>query len=414
MVTVLIVDDNREKSGRVRKVVEDALVCGGGRVLEAGTLFDAGGVLSSTHVDLVILDLKVPYRKGEAARAEAGYDFVQQIRDGRIPTPPSHIIGLTEYGELRRRFEKRFRDEMLFVIEYDRSSEQWATLLTTKLAQIVVSCSAQRGGYQYDLAIVTALRAVELEAVLDTPGGWSELSIKGDDGIYYRGHLAANPSDVVTIACAAPQMGMSYATALTMKVIEMFRPRYVAMAGVAAGVVGGFGDLLIAEQAWDYGSGKTRQRGDGVSEFYPAPDAIQMDEALKAQLKEFALHEDVLRRIRANWKGVDPGTPLKAWLGPVASGAAVLEDPAMIERIRGQHRKVIGVEMETYGVFVAGRVCREPRPKIMSIKSVCDRGTPEKNDDHQRYAAYTSASFITEFARSRLAAHRKSSAARSP
>ena len=85
-----------------------------------------------------------------------------------------------------------------------------------------------------------------------------------------------------------------------------------------------------------------------------------------------------------------------------------LHDPANYDRIVqqkinfDQNRKVIAIEMEAYGVYLACRTSATPRPKCFAAKAVCDFGTPPKTDEHQRYAAYTSASFIYEFALDQL------------
>jgi nucleoside phosphorylase len=82
----------------------------------------------------------------------------------------------------------------------------------------------------------------------------------------------------------------------------------------------------------------------------------------------------------------------------VASGAAVLQNKETVKQIVSHNRKVIGVEMETYGVFMAARLCSDPKPVAMSMKSVCDFADKDKGDDYQRYAAYTSTRFLHEFA----------------
>jgi nucleoside phosphorylase len=58
----------------------------------------------------------------------------------------------------------------------------------------------------------------------------------------------------------------SAAGVLSMKMIEYFRPKYLAMTGILAGMRGGSepGDIVAADPSWDYGSGK-RARQDGKS-----------------------------------------------------------------------------------------------------------------------------------------------------
>jgi nucleoside phosphorylase len=59
--------------------------------------------------------------------------------------------------------------------------------------------------------------------------------------------------------------------------------------------------------------------------------------------------------------------------------------------IRGQHRNLMAVDMETYGVYGAAIYGPDPRPTYFSIKGVSDFGENDKSDKWQPYAAYTSA-----------------------
>lgn len=84
-------------------------------------------------------------------------------------------------------------------------------------------------------------------------------------------------------------------------------------------------------------------------------------------------------------------------VGPIASGAAVLADGLTAVNIRGQHRELLGIEMETYGVYVAAEEAPSPRPSYFSLKSVVDFADGKKNDKYQRYASYTSAKALKYF-----------------
>jgi nucleoside phosphorylase len=75
----------------------------------------------------------------------------------------------------------------------------------------------------------------------------------------------------------------------------------------------------------------------------------------------------------------------------VASGAAVLADRETLLAIKQQHRKLLSVEMESYGVYAAAYESRIPQPLPISLKAICDFADENKDDSHQEYAAYTSA-----------------------
>lgn len=80
----------------------------------------------------------------------------------------------------------------------------------------------------------------------------------------------------------------------------------------------------------------------------------------------------------------------------LASGSAVLADSEALEDIKRQKRELIGIEMEVYGLYAAARAASSPRPSAFALKSVCDFADPDKKDAMQKFAAYTSASVMTE------------------
>ena len=127
---------------------------------------------------------------------------------------------------------------------------------------------------------------------------------------------------------------------------------------------------------------------------YSHLNQIVLDPFLRNKLVRASQDHAALDAIRRSWRGEQRSVTLSMRLGPVASGAAVLEDRTVVEVIKKQHRKTLGVEMETYGVLMSADESPSPQPKAFSVKSVCDFADPRKNNDHQRYAAYTSASAL--------------------
>ncbi|MBR3160648.1 MAG: hypothetical protein IKF14_16295 [Atopobiaceae bacterium] len=62
------------------------------------------------------------------------------------------------------------------------------------------------------------------------------------------------------IACQQSVMGMTAAAALATKATILFRPRYLLMCDIAAGIQTGseqlFGDVLVPDEVWDCTTGK--------------------------------------------------------------------------------------------------------------------------------------------------------------
>lgn len=86
-----------------------------------------------------------------------------------------------------------------------------------------------------------------------------------------------------------------------------------------------------------------------------------------------------------------------AFIGPLASGASAVAEKSMSAEIAGQHRKLLGVEMEAYGILAAAEEATTPRPEAIVLKGVSDYLDETKDDSMQRCAAYTSAAVLGAF-----------------
>lgn len=404
MINILIVEDLAEKAAEVKTVCLAATEC---TVVIADTVHAAGGHLKERQFDLMVLDVKLPMRSNDPPRSDAGEMLLQQMKARREFKVPFHVIGLTAYEEALVTFKKMFEEFTWILIQYEPSSDLWKRQLTNWL-QYAASAKeiAEHRDYETDLAIITALPTPELDEVLRLDAKWERRRILGDDTAYYAGHLARGESRLTVVAAAAIQVGMAATLGVAMKVCQHFKPKYLAMTGIAAGVKGSFGEILVADRSWDYGSGKLSQSvdssGNPCSVFEPAPTAIPMDAGILEKMRTFARDGEFLKRIELGWPGTRAPDPLKITIGPIASGAAVVENRPLIESIQSHDRKLIGVEMEIYGLYLAARICPAPRPVAIAIKSICDFADLDKTDTYQRYAAYTSARCLEEFALAEL------------
>ncbi len=249
--------------------------------------------------------------------------------------------------------------------------------------------------YESELCIVVALPEPEMQAVLALPWGWENYELPTDGTVYHRGTYVKDGTTKSVYAASAPRMGMIAAAVLATKMINNFHPRYICTVGIAAGIRGHCecGDVVVADPGWDYGSGK-RERKDGYAHFAPAPHQISLDSFVRGKLSLFAQDGARLDEIRRSWTGPKPRTSLSLHIAPFASGAMVLQDSSVTEKIKLQHRKVLAIDMEGYGVLAAAEEACLPQPKGLCIKSVCDFADEQKSDDFQVYAAYTSANAL--------------------
>jgi nucleoside phosphorylase/CheY-like chemotaxis protein len=398
LIRVLLVEDESARADDLRRLLQERLLFDEIAIDIATNIHDGAELLSARYFDLLILDIRVPMRIGEEPVSDGGVRLLRAIRSGVDLRLPGYIVGLTAYDDLAARYAAEFNESMWLIVQYDIASDAWIERLLNHVNYILGAQVSRNPRYDYDLAVVTALHSTELESVLALNGSWHERKLAGDDALYHFGTFNSPRGSLRVVATACLEMGMSSAAVVSMKLIEHFRPRYLAMTGIAAGVVGNFGDVLIADQSWDYGSGKTKTDAGHKTKFLPAPTVIQLDPALKYRLNWFVSRRLALERIRGAWNGRGVPRSLMAHIGPIASGASVVQSEPLVRQIESHNRKVIGVEMETYGLFLAARLCTDPRPRAMSFKSVCDFADGDKGDTYQKYAAFTSANFLYEFA----------------
>jgi nucleoside phosphorylase len=260
----------------------------------------------------------------------------------------------------------------------------------------------QTDSYAYDIAIICALEFPELAAVIDAFGGSARWKIVGDSShthVYRETEITtANGAALRVIATAATSMGLTAAAIATTQLIMQFRPRLVAMIGIAAGTRSGnkqFGDILVADPSVDYASGKLVVE-DGVRRLQPDPYPLGLNARLRSVLQRYRNAPSLFDSIRKRWNGSVPSRPNRMHLGPVGAADQVIDDASRVLEIQLNWRKLIGVEMETYGVYRAVHESPEPKPRAVSFKAVCDFAA-EKNDDWQEYAAFFAAEFAAEF-----------------
>ena len=302
--------------------------------------------------------------------------------------------------------EQQFSLRLLTVVYYDPTSDEWVSRLQERTRHMIAAKADQQTGpegFHSHLAVICALRSPELDAVLRIDWAWKQHHQPGDETIYWRGEYEHEGRQRVIFAAESARMGMPAASVLAMKMICQFRPEYLAMTGISAGVPSRtkFGDILVADPAYDWGNGKWVTDAGGIK-FQPAPHQLALSPSLRNKFKAMAADNSMLAQVRASWPGDLPDHTLSMKVGPVASGASVLADGSTSGDILTRQRDLIGIEMETYSLFMAAEEAPAPKPAVFSMKSVVDFADGVKNDLHQKYAAHTSAQALKFFSASYL------------
>jgi len=270
------------------------------------------------------------------------------------------------------------------------------------MSGLPLSFSTKRSEFVTDIGIVCALEDPEFAAVVKALGG--ALQEMGDPSyahVYRKCELeVVGGKSLSVVGTTSTSMGLTAAAIVTTQLILQFRPRIVMMVGIAAGTREKnkqYGDVLVADPSVDYNSGKV-VFSNGVREFLPDPYPIGLNPRLRAVLQKYKGPHPMFQRIRSRWKGRLPPTSNRLHVGPLGAADQVIDDEARVLEIQKNWRKLIGVEMETYGVYRACHESPEPRPRFVSLKAVCDFAA-EKSDSWQEYAAFMAAEFAVEFLR---------------
>lgn len=403
MFQILIVEDSSEKLKDILQVIEKI---GNINVDNIDCVPDALGAkvkLKEKGYDLLILDIAIPNRKSESVDLEGGLKLLQEIQTRQIYSIPTHIIGLTGKEEIYEEAQKIFESSVLSLIRYSNSDIEWQGKLLEGIKQRIAtkeSASIVEQAYDFDFAIVCALKK-ELDANLSNGWKWDLVPNKHDDTIYYRTSFKNSKGEEIKIISAkAERMGMPAAAAISMKVINLFRPRYIAMTGIMAGVSQRvqLGDLVVTSPVWDWGSGKWVSEEESKKQikkslFLIDPYQFTVDRKISKEVALLSDDKDYKFKLRNDFGKGAPTHDISILLGPTASGASVLSDKTVFDKIKNQHRNLVGVEMEAYGLFSAAEIAVRPKPLPFCVKSVVDFGDDEKEDDYQDFGCYVSATF---------------------
>ena len=248
------------------------------------------------------------------------------------------------------------------------------------------------GGYR-SFAVIVYVTETEQQAVMRM-FEWSDLTVEGDDQKYKETYIEKDGKKLRVISAKQDEMGMTAGATLTTKMIHHFVPEYVIMPGIAAGTGSimpqddqEFGDVLLADSVWNFSNGKyvsphLAEIVFGEIGFNPRPTIVRISGDHMQPVFEY-LHSD--------------RNEFHVHIGPLASGTAVVANKLILQKqVLTSFEKTKGVEMEGYGVAYAAAHAVEPKPHTIIAKSICDFADERKNDNYQKFAAFTSCSFVKD------------------
>lgn len=397
---ILIVEDNDIKRNEIIELLCNANIALKKDFKECKSINSAKETLRKEKFDVLLLDLNLPIRDGSESIPKKGLELLKDFKYDVRYSQPKEIISITAYEEELAEVKEEFEQNLIHIIHYHPIKDEWKKKLIERL-EYLKSSEKESYRYKYDLAILCALEEPELSAVKKLTKNLTRHVEVSTNIPFYSGVFDFGEKKLNVLVTSINRMGMVPTAVLSTQIIELFRPKFLCMTGIAAGITGEvkLGDILIINPSWDSGSGKVKKDNEGnkLFEIDPKQETINID--IIGNIHELSNDKIFLNELREKWDTQDIDNVLKAHIGPVASGAAVIANQDITNQIKLQSRKIIGIEMEAYGLIYAAKNATNPKPEPLVIKSVCDFADENKHDSFQKYASYTSANFLYEYAR---------------
>lgn len=403
----LVVDDDPQKLQLVRTfLVEQGINTDD--ILQADHAAGARITLASGSVDVLLIDVLLPARRGAPALGQNCVELLRQIMEDGTTPAPRHILGMTASADTRAEFEADFQSLVTRVLHIAPGEHRWKQDLGGFLVYLRHVTSA-REAHDFDICVLNALRAPELSGLLEAwrPRLGAE-QLLGRNIIYQTGTVTFDGVERRLVCSHLAQMGPVASTHAATALLSEFRPRVILMTGICGGFADhvNIGDLVVAEKSWDWQAGKWKDGGAAPAESQmsdPPVDAAnrgfhaRLETALDQRDASPELIADAqalsnsIPAIHAAYQGNKPERVPKLVVGPMVTGSSVVASTDIQTLFREQHRKMVGVDMECYGLYYAAQQHGGSPVKVICIKSVSDLADRAKGDDFQAYCSHMSA-----------------------
>ncbi|SFS01940.1 Nucleoside phosphorylase [Stenotrophomonas maltophilia] len=399
MIKILVVEDQQEKKQKIIAHLARMPGIGMDNITHVDNVIDAKRKLKIVKFDLLILDINVPNRADEGPSKGAGIEVIRFIRNNDLAISPTYIFGMTAYDDEFSDASSVFSSALWKLVKYRSDDLSWAASLSDAVGFLV---SKHRPPYQndgatfhVDVGLVLALDE-ELEPYKSLLIDCEEFGVPFDPARYFRGILKSDDRELSVVAVSSPRMGLPAASVIAAKLIMTFRPRYVVTSGICAGVKEktSIGDLLVSDPVFDWGSGKWSEVEGSGRVFKPAAYPWRLNEDIRREITLLSEEPGLMEAVAKSYDGHRPQIVPRVHIDATASGASVLQVESLMADIRAQHKNLVGIDMENYGILTAVEYCGRPQAKAIAVKSVCDFGDGQKNDSFHGYAAHMSASFV--------------------
>lgn len=399
-------DDNTEKVSRIKRVLTERCQVNASSIDISGSLNSGRQKLTKFFYDLLILDLILPVNDGDSIEPGRSEDFINELhRIGRYKRP-AYIIGLSEYKDKVEKNAGKFEDKLWKLIHYDLKQEEWEVVLQNAVDSIQSTkeqlLKSLKNKDHYDIGIICAL-SEEFEKMKEASNvEWSKKEIPNINIEFYTAELRTEMGNSLRIIAARNNIpGMQAVSSMASVMYSLFDLESIYMTGICAGFKKGnddmdFGDIFIAESEYDYGSGKLTSKGNETI-LIPEPKQLACNFDLQSKMNSFIeeCHKEqelpkVLKRYHYDVIDRIP----KVYFNSGACGSYVVGDYSFMQSLECRDRKLRGLDMEGYGLYMAAHILGK---KALMIKCISDYADCAKDDKYHNMCAFSSAWFLFEF-----------------
>lgn len=395
---ILIVEDDVKKKKKILDVIKSQDVKDT-NIYEVNSVLAAKKLLMEIQFDFMILDVNLPLQDGdEQSLEDGGYIVYREIKESDIFKKPNHIVLLTSFVNLKEKYQAEIESGSFRIIHYSPLELTWSKELASRIKYIQDynrdKSRMMYKDYDYFAAIVTAVD-IEFEACKKIIENLQYEKRDFDDTYYIIGNVKGNPEKKIVLL-KQNQKGLTAASVATLKVINNFRPKYLIMPGIAAGVKDAteLGDVILATEVVEFTSGKIVSAENFKDIFKPEPKYLNINPEIQGIIhKNF---ETELVQLTLDKEYEEKGLlPFKTVVGPIVSGPFVLQNDFIIQNfILPYNRMVKSIDMEAYGVIYASENSFTPKPQVIICKAISDFADEDKTDSYQENAALNSAYFV--------------------
>lgn len=407
MIKILIMDDCAQKVQRIRSVLTKKCLVDENNIDEAHSLNVGRQKLSKNFYDLLLLDLVLPINDNEDIEPGRSENFINELYTfGRLKKP-IYVVGLSQYEDKVEDNVQKFEDKLWKLIHYNLKKDDWEQLLQSAVNSILTTkeqlLKSIEDKNKYDFGIICAL-SEEFEQMKAASGlQWEKVRIDSISVDFFSAELRTELGHTIKIIAGRNNMaGMQAVSVMASCMFTLFNLKAIFMTGICAGFKKNaddhidFGDIFIAESEYDYGSGKLCVSSEGTI-LKPDPKMLECDFDLKGKISTFIedFHPELQLPSALNAVNLDVIKKVpQIHFSPGACGSYVVADKSFMESLVKTHRKLKGLDMEGYGLYMAAHMLGR---KALLIKSVSDFADSEKGDSYHRMCSYSSAWFLFKF-----------------